>query len=94
MLSRMLNDLSLKVCFDEMVQPRITMCGHSYCLECISEVIKVQALCPMDRTPLPSLSHVLELPAVMPDADGEEDSESEKVNSMPTIKSSAKIDEL
>lgn len=69
------------------------MCGHSYCLECISEVIKVQALCPMDRTPLPSLSHVLELPAVMPDADGEE-SEEEKVKTAPTLKSSAKIDEL
>lgn len=69
------------------------MCGHSYCLDCISEVIKVQALCPMDRTPLPSLSHVLELPAVMPDSDGDE-SEEEKPKIATSLKSSAKIDEL
>lgn len=77
-----------------MVQPRITMCGHSYCLDCIAEVIKVQAICPMDRTPLPSLEHVLELPAVMPGEDGGEEMEEKKPKSGSEFKSSAKIDEL
>jgi hypothetical protein len=74
------------------------MCGHCYCLECISEVIKVQALCPMDRTPLPSLQHVLELPAVMPDEDDadadDEDIKTVDKEALDFHKSSAKIDEL
>ena len=77
-----------------MVQPRITMCGHSYCLDCISEVIKVQAICPMDRTPLPSLQHVLELPAVMPSEDDGDESEEKMMKAGLELKSSAKIDEL
>lgn len=49
----------------------------------------------MDRTPLPSLEHVLELPAVMPDEN--EDAvkeEEEKPKTTLALKSSAKIDEL
>lgn len=80
---------------DTMDQPRITMCGHCYCLACISEVIQLQSLCPMDRTPLPSLEHVLELPEVMPkeEEDEEEDKEEEGDDS-DGLQSSAKIDEL
>ncbi|KAL1411453.1 hypothetical protein Q8F55_002409 [Vanrija albida] len=53
------------VCFDVLDDPRITDCGHPFCLLCITEVINRQALCPMDRHPL-SLNSLLELP---PDID-------------------------
>ena len=39
------------ICFDVLTMPRITMCGHPYCLECITEVISVQAKC-MSSYPL------------------------------------------
>lgn len=77
-----------------MVQPRITACGHSYCLDCISEVIEVQQMCPMDRMPLPSLAHVLELPAVMPALNGDDEVKEEEEKADNKLKSSAKIDEL
>lgn len=65
------------MCFDILADPRITDCGHpceiitsrnkltSVCLLCISEVIKRQGLCPMDRHEL-SMASLLELP---PDLD-------------------------
>ncbi|CAK9786233.1 unnamed protein product [Cutaneotrichosporon oleaginosum] len=52
------------VCFDVLSDPRITDCGHPFCFECISEVIKRQAVCPMDRHPI-ALTSLLEVP---PDA--------------------------
>ena len=33
------------ICFDALTKPRITMCGHSYCLDCITQVISTQAKC-------------------------------------------------
>lgn len=85
------------VCFDVLNDPRITDCGHPckldpltqltpVCLACITEVIKRQALCPMDRHPL-SPASLLELP---PDADTFD--ESEHAAAPPTR--SAKIAEL
>ncbi|KAI0356200.1 hypothetical protein OH77DRAFT_1423798 [Trametes cingulata] len=40
------------ICFGELSEPRITFCGHSFCLACISEVIARDPKCPMDRRPL------------------------------------------
>lgn len=52
----------------------------------------------MDRTNLPSLAYVLELPEVMPPKEGEEAEESEEaeeeVEKIDVLRSSAKIDEL
>lgn len=75
------------------------MCGHSYCLECITEVIRVQAKCPMDRTNLPSLAFVLDLPEIMPSKEGEAvnldfPDEEDNVEKIDVLRSSAKIDEL
>ncbi|ORY32870.1 SNF2 family N-terminal domain-domain-containing protein [Naematelia encephala] len=59
------DDEECPVCFDApMAKPRISVCGHCFCLECISTVIEKQAKCPMDRNAL-SLSSLIELP---PDA--------------------------
>ncbi|KAI9067101.1 hypothetical protein FKP32DRAFT_1588914 [Trametes sanguinea] len=40
------------ICFGELNEPRITYCGHMFCLTCISEVITRDPKCPMDRRPL------------------------------------------
>ncbi|KAI0633366.1 SNF2 family N-terminal domain-containing protein [Trametes polyzona] len=40
------------ICFGELTEPRITFCGHMFCLACISEVIARDPKCPMDRRPL------------------------------------------
>ncbi|GMK54505.1 hypothetical protein CspeluHIS016_0110910 [Cutaneotrichosporon spelunceum] len=49
------------VCFDVLHDPRITDCGHPFCLLCISEVIKRQAVCPMDRHPI-AVASLLDIP--------------------------------
>jgi hypothetical protein len=54
----------------------------------------------MDRTNLPSLAHVLELPEIMPPKEGEEAAEEgepagrEEAEKIDLLRSSAKIDEL
>ncbi|RSH83079.1 uncharacterized protein EHS24_006736 [Apiotrichum porosum] len=49
------------VCYDILDDPRITDCGHPFCFACITEVIRRQAQCPMDRHPI-SPGSLLELP--------------------------------
>ncbi|GBE78013.1 hypothetical protein SCP_0108950 [Sparassis crispa] len=40
------------ICFGILAEPRITNCGHMFCLACITEVIARDPKCPMDRRPL------------------------------------------
>lgn len=57
----------------------------------------MQAKCPMDRTPLPSLAHVMELPEVMPEMQDEDADDIKPVidgDNEANLKSSAKIQEL
>ena len=37
------------VCFEVLREPRITVCAHSFCLACITEVIRRDTRCPMVR---------------------------------------------
>ncbi|KAI0334969.1 hypothetical protein GY45DRAFT_967409 [Cubamyces sp. BRFM 1775] len=49
------------ICFGQLNEPRITFCGHMFCLACISEVLVRDPKCPMDRRPL-GMSSLLEPP--------------------------------
>ncbi|KAH9892824.1 SNF2 family N-terminal domain-containing protein [Cubamyces lactineus] len=49
------------ICFGQLNEPRITFCGHMFCLACISEVLARDPKCPMDRRPL-GLNNLLEPP--------------------------------
>ncbi|KAH8828492.1 SNF2 family N-terminal domain-containing protein [Flagelloscypha sp. PMI_526] len=52
-LAQAIEDLEeCPICFGQMNMPRITICGHSFCLQCITEVIHRDPRCPMDRRPL------------------------------------------
>ncbi|KAL7421932.1 hypothetical protein Q5752_003704 [Cryptotrichosporon argae] len=72
------------VCFDVLDDPRITDCGHAFCLACITTVIEVQARCPMDRHPLTAGS-LLELPP---------DDDAPVIDTAAKTVKSAKVDEL
>ncbi len=39
------------ICFNVYQDPHLTKCGHTFCKECISEVINRQHLCPECRAP-------------------------------------------
>ncbi|KAL1942554.1 hypothetical protein VTO73DRAFT_6156 [Trametes versicolor] len=83
------------VCFGELNEPRITFCGHMFCLACITEVIARDPKCPMDRRPLgvanliepPPPTDLTQAPVRFNDDDDEEDSDLRNG-------SSAKIDQL
>uniref|UniRef100_A0A0W0FH49 Uncharacterized protein n=1 Tax=Moniliophthora roreri TaxID=221103 RepID=A0A0W0FH49_MONRR len=79
------------ICFSIPTDPRITSCGHMFCLACIQEVISRDPKCPMDRCqitmgdliePLPPTD--LTQPRLRPDEPEEEEKQG----------SSAKIDQL
>ncbi|TFK94573.1 hypothetical protein K466DRAFT_509225 [Polyporus arcularius HHB13444] len=84
------------ICFSVLDEPRITFCGHMFCLPCITEVLARDPKCPMDRRPL-GLSQLVEPPAptdltqapVRFDDDGTEEDDSDLRTG-----SSAKIDQL
>eukprot|EP00741_Cyanophora_paradoxa_P002982 tig00000655_g2895.t1 len=40
------------ICFDELLQPVVTECGHSFCKHCIEEALERSRLCPTCRRPL------------------------------------------
>jgi SWI/SNF-related matrix-associated actin-dependent regulator of chromatin subfamily A3 len=40
------------VCMDDLKDPVITHCKHSFCRGCITQVIQIQKKCPMCRAPL------------------------------------------
>ncbi|KAL4074195.1 SNF2 family N-terminal domain-containing protein [Scleroderma citrinum] len=78
------------ICFGTLIDPRITSCAHGFCLACISEVIKRDQRCPMDRYPI-GIGDLVELPPpteltqVLVKLDNGNDSQR---------RSSAKIDQL
>ncbi|TFK54077.1 hypothetical protein OE88DRAFT_1695204 [Heliocybe sulcata] len=82
------------ICFGVLSDPRITSCGHSFCLACISEVINRDPKCPMDRRPI-TMGDLVEPPPptdstqapVRGNEDEDDDDELRKG-------SSAKIDQL
>lgn len=40
------------VCFDTLREPRITVCGHAFCFDCITTVIVRDPKCPLVCFPL------------------------------------------
>ncbi|KZT19055.1 hypothetical protein NEOLEDRAFT_1142558 [Neolentinus lepideus HHB14362 ss-1] len=81
------------ICFGVLSDPRITSCGHSFCLTCISEVISRDPKCPMDRRPI-TMGDLVEPPpptdlTQAPVSRDEDDDDSELRKG-----SSAKIDQL
>ncbi|PIL34185.1 transcription factor [Ganoderma sinense ZZ0214-1] len=83
------------ICFGILSEPRITFCGHMFCLPCITEVISRDPKCPMDRRPLgmtqlvepPPPTDLTQAPVRFNDDMGEDDNELR-------TGSSAKIDQL
>ncbi|KZT00465.1 uncharacterized protein LAESUDRAFT_553779 [Laetiporus sulphureus 93-53] len=83
------------ICFDILNQPRITGCGHMFCLACISEVISRDPKCPMDRRQL-GMGDLIEPPppTELTQAPVRCDEEDEEEDSGLRFGSSAKIDQL
>ncbi|KAI0675019.1 SNF2 family N-terminal domain-containing protein [Trametes maxima] len=83
------------ICFGELNEPRITFCGHTFCLPCISEVITRDPKCPMDRRPL-GMGNLIEPPPPtdLTQAPVRYDDEDEDANADLRTGSSAKIDQL
>ncbi|EIN11511.1 hypothetical protein PUNSTDRAFT_111629 [Punctularia strigosozonata HHB-11173 SS5] len=53
MLAQMIEDNEeCPICMGILNDPRITGCGHPFCLACITEVLARDPKCPMDRRPL------------------------------------------
>ncbi|KAF7315555.1 hypothetical protein MIND_00070800 [Mycena indigotica] len=77
------------ICFDEMTDPRITSCGHVFCLDCITLALSKAQQCPMDRRAL-SLGdlHAAEMTPELTQAPFRESSPDSEEGS------SAKIDQL
>ena len=48
------------VCIDDLKNPVITACAHTFCWECVERVIQTQAECPMCRCNLPSTDLLVE----------------------------------
>eukprot|EP00892_Ulva_mutabilis_P010165 jgi/Ulvmu1/7520/UM037_0064.1 len=46
------DDVECSICMEPFEQPMRTPCGHWYCHECIGQIVHVQGLCPMCRTPV------------------------------------------
>ncbi|CDO69292.1 hypothetical protein BN946_scf184976.g11 [Trametes cinnabarina] len=83
------------ICFGELSEPRITFCGHMFCLACISEVIARDPKCPMDRRPLHAGSLVEPPPPTdLTQAPVRFDDEPEDQEDDLRTGSSAKIDQL
>lgn len=45
-------DLMCQICLQPFVQPVDTPCAHTFCHVCISNYMKINPLCPLDRKPL------------------------------------------
>ncbi|KAI0743822.1 SNF2 family N-terminal domain-containing protein [Daedaleopsis nitida] len=83
------------ICFGVLSEPRITYCGHMFCLPCITEVVTRDYKCPMDRRPL-GVAQLIEPPPptdltqapIRFDDDEEDDKDELRTGS------SAKIDQL
>ncbi|EJD35996.1 hypothetical protein AURDEDRAFT_117185 [Auricularia subglabra TFB-10046 SS5] len=87
------------VCFEVLREPRITVCSHAFCLTCITEVIRRDTRCPMDRRTL-GMQDLIEPPEPTDatqrwngDAD-DMDEDGETMADEIRTGSSAKIDQL
>lgn len=47
-------DLTCHICLQPLVSPTDTKCGHTFCRACITNYLRIQSICPIDRQPLTS----------------------------------------
>lgn len=47
-------DLTCHICLQPLVSPTDTKCGHTFCRACITNYLRIQPICPIDRQPLAS----------------------------------------
>ncbi|KAG1716393.1 hypothetical protein ID866_745 [Astraeus odoratus] len=80
------------ICLSVLIDPRITLCAHAFCIACISEVIARNPKCPMDRHPI-SMGDLIEAPPPFEFTQPPAVSTSDKENHSRE-QSSAKIDQL
>ncbi|KAJ7924933.1 SNF2 family N-terminal domain-containing protein [Mycena leptocephala] len=78
------------ICFNLFDEPRITSCGHVFCLPCIKEVISRDPKCPLDRGVLT----MDDLHSPLPPMEGTQVPFREEESNNPGEGSSAKIDQL
>lgn len=47
-------DLTCHICLQPLVSPTDTKCGHTFCRACLTNYLRIQPMCPIDRQPLTS----------------------------------------
>ena len=50
--SSLLEECQCQICFELLVSPRTTWCGHSFCGACLVDALKYNSCCPACRSPL------------------------------------------
>ncbi|KAK0561553.1 hypothetical protein OC861_005763 [Tilletia horrida] len=83
------------ICIDVLTEPRITYCGHVFCLECIRQTILANPSCPMDRRPLPINTRLIAPPVarVVEDEMDQNDGDVTPTMDLSAVQS-AKIEQL
>ncbi|PVF99077.1 hypothetical protein CPB86DRAFT_784078 [Serendipita vermifera] len=81
------NSEECPICFDTLNDPRITVCAHRFCFLCISEVIRRQAACPLDRRVLLMDQLIVPRPPQADEEESDDDStSSEDIQETPSAK--------
>lgn len=74
------------VCLDQLDSPVITACKHTFCGECIRQVISTQGKCPMCRAALTEDHLVEPAPETSSDEDGDIDPETQSSKTEALLK--------
>ena len=45
-------DLTCHICLQPLVDPVDTKCGHTFCYLCLHNYLRIQSMCPVDRSPV------------------------------------------
>jgi SWI/SNF-related matrix-associated actin-dependent regulator of chromatin subfamily A3 len=78
------------VCIDNLKDPIITACGHVFCFGCIERVIDTQHKCPMCRSELPDINHLVKPAKETSKSDIDVDATSSKIEALLTILAATK----
>eukprot|EP01091_Cochliopodium_minus_P010658 TRINITY_DN2870_c0_g1_i1.p1 TRINITY_DN2870_c0_g1~~TRINITY_DN2870_c0_g1_i1.p1 ORF type:complete len:131 (-),score=13.65 TRINITY_DN2870_c0_g1_i1:68-460(-) len=47
-----ISDLECSICMETLYKPATLVCGHSFCLHCVNQILKISDRCPICRNPI------------------------------------------